>query len=139
MLLYSDQLIRKIFSVSKPGRCPKVSQSSRCERECSTDADCGGDQKCCRSSCGSSCLSPAREYDYPTRRPQTQERHPPGSSEPRIRQPESPQVSGQEGGYVTMSCIVVGTPTPTLVWKKDAKIVNSSSYKILLKSSKIFY
>ncbi|XP_058806520.1 papilin [Phymastichus coffea] len=111
--------------VTKPGRCPVVSNSTRCETECYTDADCTGEQKCCHNGCGASCLSPASEEIYTTPPPyrDNQETLPPGYEPVAIEQPATPNVTAEEGGYVTMHCVVVGTPKPTIMWKKDAKII----------------
>ncbi|XP_031784533.1 papilin isoform X3 [Nasonia vitripennis] len=115
--------------VTKPGKCPVVSNSTRCEIECYTDADCSGEQKCCRSGPCTSCLNPATEEVIatpPPYAPSEQEAIPPGAAPAKIEQPESPNVSAQEGGYVTMRCVVIGTPTPIIVWRKDAKIIGSN-------------
>lgn len=128
LFINNDRRIKNfefILPVTKPGKCPVVSNSTRCETECYTDADCSADQKCCHNGCGASCLNPASEEIITTPPPyhENQETLPPGYEPARIEQPATPNVTAQEGGYVTMQCIVIGFPRPTIMWKKDAKIV----------------
>jgi hypothetical protein len=52
----------------------------------------------------------------------------PGSIPAKIEEPEQPNIVGEEGGYVTMRCIVIGTPQPIAVWRKDAKVVNIHNF-----------
>ncbi|XP_034936854.1 papilin isoform X2 [Chelonus insularis] len=112
-------------TTTKPGQCPQVSNSTRCERECSSDADCPQDWKCCDNGCGTSCLEPALEQPPPV--PVHNITAPPHGAEPAaIQQPEQPHVSGEEGGYVQMKCIATGNPKPVLTWKKDATVINVS-------------
>lgn len=40
-----------------------------------------------------------------------------------IQQPEEPRVSAQEGGYVTLKCVALGTPRPIITWRKDTTLV----------------
>ncbi|XP_014217269.1 papilin isoform X2 [Copidosoma floridanum] len=114
--------------VSKPGRCPEVSNSTRCDQECYSDADCSGEQKCCNSGCGTSCLSPPREEEHapPDSNDYRQETIPAGAVAARIEQPESPNVVAEEGGYVTLHCVVIGNPAPLIVWRKDAKTIGQN-------------
>lgn len=49
---------------------------------------------------------------------------PPHGGEPAmIQQPEEPRVSAQEGGYVTLKCVALGTPKPVITWRKDTTLV----------------
>ncbi|XP_036145237.1 papilin isoform X3 [Monomorium pharaonis] len=122
-------------SIAKPGQCPRVSNSTRCEQECVTDADCTGERKCCNSGCGTSCLEPAPE-ELTTSRPTVT---PPqyGGEPAMIQQPEEPHVSAQEGGYVTLKCIALGTPKPIITWRKDTTLIGPSEKRrrILLDGS----
>ncbi|XP_011062335.1 PREDICTED: papilin [Acromyrmex echinatior] len=123
-------------SIVKPGRCPKVSNSTRCEQECVTDADCPGEWKCCNSGCGTSCLEPASEEVSTTSRPTV---IPPqyGGEPAMIQQPEEPHVSAQEGDYVTLKCVALGTPRPIITWRKDTTLIGPSEKRrrILLDGS----
>lgn len=49
------------LSADKPGVCPVLGNSSRCDRECNSDADCRGDKKCCAAGCGLSCVAPLED------------------------------------------------------------------------------
>lgn len=114
-----------VYSVTKPGRCPTVSYSTRCEKECETDAECPGEHKCCDNGCGTSCLEPASEEPLVTSPPTYNLTAPPYGAEPAaIQQPTEPHVSGEEGGYVSMKCIATGNPTPIITWRKDATVVS---------------
>jgi len=44
-------------SVSHPGTCPTVARGTLgiCMSSCSSDSDCGSDEKCCSNGCGSTC------------------------------------------------------------------------------------
>lgn len=107
----------------KSGRCPSVSNSTRCEQECLTDADCSGDMKCCNNGCGASCLEPAAEEVISTS-PRSFVTVPAVGAEPAsIKQPEEPKVSAQEGSYVTLKCITLGNPRPKVTWRKGTTLV----------------
>ena len=44
----------------KVGVCPKLLRDNSyatCQEDCSSDADCDGEQKCCFNGCGRSCLN----------------------------------------------------------------------------------
>ncbi|KAK2706695.1 hypothetical protein QYM36_014662 [Artemia franciscana] len=125
--------------VDKPGECPTIyGQSSNCERECDTDADCPGDRKCCRTDCGSSCVAPVLTTLAPTTTTttetyfQTEEVGVP----PRIVFAE-PQVSAEEGNYATLKCDARGLPLPTITWRKgDQEIAGDiGKYRILADNS----
>ncbi|XP_019882164.2 papilin isoform X4 [Camponotus floridanus] len=123
-------------SIIKPGRCPIVSNSTRCEQECVTDADCPGEWKCCDSGCGTSCLEPAPEEPLTTTSPTVT---PPqyGGEPAMIQQPDEPHVSAQEGGYITLKCVALGTPRPIITWRKDTTLIGPSETRrrILLDGS----
>lgn len=38
-----------------------MANSSRCDRECESDADCRGDKKCCAAGCGLNCVPPVED------------------------------------------------------------------------------
>ncbi|XP_072747679.1 papilin isoform X3 [Anoplolepis gracilipes] len=123
-------------SIVKPGRCPRVSNSTRCEQECVTDADCSENWKCCDSGCGTSCLEPAPEEPLTTLPPTVT---PPqyGGEPAMIQQPDEPHVSAQEGGYITLKCVALGTPRPIITWRKDTTLIGPSEKRrrILLDGS----
>ncbi|KAG0713546.1 Papilin [Chionoecetes opilio] len=50
---------------NKLGKCPQASdQIYQCDSECSSDASCYGDLKCCYNGCGYSCVKPVpKDYD----------------------------------------------------------------------------
>ncbi|XP_044011690.1 papilin isoform X3 [Aphidius gifuensis] len=114
-------------STMKPGNCPVVSNSTRCEEECRSDADCSEDRKCCNNGCGTSCLEPASTEVPVTYPPVHNDTAPSYGAEPAtIKKPENPLVRGEEGGFVTMLCIVTGNPRPSIIWQKDTELINSA-------------
>lgn len=117
----------------KPGRCPNVSNSTRCEQECLTDADCSGDMKCCNNGCGASCIEPATEEIISTS-PRSFVTPPVVGAEPAsIKQPDEPKVSAQEGSYVTLKCITLGNPRPMITWRKSTTLVRFLDFSKLKK------
>lgn len=48
---------------TKEGVCPKLNrnQYASCTEDCGSDADCGGEQKCCFNGCGRSCLEVVKD------------------------------------------------------------------------------
>lgn len=115
----------------KAGRCPTVSNSTRCERECETDADCTGEWKCCDNGCGTSCLEPALEQPITTPSLRvTPPVTPQYGAEPvRIEQPEESHVSAEEGNYVTLKCVATGYPAPVVTWRKDTTLVSPRTFR----------
>jgi len=51
-----------LYATAKPGRCPwlKPGTIGTCAEECSNDADCRGDLKCCSNGCGHTCRQPGK-------------------------------------------------------------------------------
>ena len=51
-----------VYSTVKPGRCPTISPDTGgiCVENCSSDADCDGDLKCCSNGCGHTCQEPGK-------------------------------------------------------------------------------
>jgi len=65
-----------VLSETKPGECPDV-ESDSCDQQCYSDADCGGDEKCCYNGCGQLCVRPrGSEISVPTQPPEEQKRKP---------------------------------------------------------------
>jgi len=52
----------------KAGKCPKLRSGAigTCANSCNVDTDCGGDQKCCSTGCGSVCRSPDNKSSQPS-------------------------------------------------------------------------
>ncbi|XP_015589222.1 papilin isoform X3 [Cephus cinctus] len=114
-------------STTKPGRCPNVSNSTRCEQECTSDADCAGESKCCNNGCGTSCLEPAPEEPLTTPPPVIAVTLPQYGAEPAyIQQPEESELTAEEGSFVTMKCVAIGNPKPTISWRKDTVVIKDS-------------
>lgn len=115
------------LSVNKPGECPTLGNSSRCDRECYTDADCRGDSKCCTAGCGYVCVLPAETAG--TEAPEVV--HPPvyypGAQAPQLedRPQEEIDVVQPEGDMATLRCFATGYPLPTVTWKRGQVIVSS--------------
>lgn len=107
-----------------------MSNNSRCDVECYTDADCRGDDKCCSNGCGQLCVAPSSAYD-----------HDQGQviSTPRSYYPEQPQQPKQvaleektpeeldvvqpEGHIATLRCFATGYPLPTVSWRRGSIVV----------------
>lgn len=116
------------FSVNKPGKCPtfSIGSSTRCDRECYTDADCRGDSKCCVSGCGQVCVSPSEiavthaPLDNP--RPVVH----PGAQAPALEEiaQEEIDVIQPEGQVATLRCYATGYPLPTVTWSLGAITVS---------------
>ncbi|CAL1675129.1 unnamed protein product [Lasius platythorax] len=123
--------------IVKPGRCSRVSNSTRCEQECVTDADCPGETKCCDNGCGTSCLEPAPEEPLTTTSRPTVTPPQYGGEPAMIKQSDEPRVSAQEGDYVTLKCVALGTPKPIITWRKDTTLIGPSEKRrrILLDGS----
>ncbi|XP_060846635.1 papilin isoform X4 [Rhopalosiphum padi] len=117
--------------VFKPGECPQLAvYQSDCAEQCRTDADCVGDDKCCYNGCGTFCLRPQQSTTTTTASTTTaimQEKESP----PQIVTADS-NVEADEGNYATLRCIVIGNPTPTIVWQKNTTLIDGSGghYKL---------
>ncbi|XP_026818119.1 papilin isoform X3 [Rhopalosiphum maidis] len=117
--------------VFKPGECPQLAvYQSDCAEQCRTDADCVGDDKCCYNGCGTFCLRPQQSTSTTTASTTTaimQEKESP----PQIVTADS-NVEADEGNYATLRCVVIGNPTPTIVWQKNTTLIDGSGghYKL---------
>lgn len=111
---------------NKPGECPSLStNTSRCSRECYTDADCRDENKCCYDGCGFVCVRPTSPQIQvttpgPTRPPA------PGEAPPTLE--EKPQseidVNTPAGGFAVLRCYATGYPPPTITWRRGTVVVS---------------
>ncbi|XP_022174083.1 papilin isoform X3 [Myzus persicae] len=118
--------------VFKPGECPQVAvYQSDCAEQCRTDADCVGDDKCCYNGCGTFCLRPQQSTSTTTTPSSTTVVTQEKESPPQIVTVDS-NVEADEGNFATLRCIVIGTPTPTIVWQKNTTLIDGSGghYKL---------
>nr|CAD7403319.1 unnamed protein product [Timema cristinae] len=131
-LYHNDETSRTEFraicrQVNKPGVCPRLTPiTGNCIEECTTDADCVEDFKCCFNGCGSSCVhSLAPEAQILTTFPSTSQPTEAqtqtlarGEVPPSIVDTE-PVLTAEEGSQATLRCIATGSPTPSISWRKD--------------------
>ncbi|XP_060859868.1 papilin isoform X4 [Metopolophium dirhodum] len=118
--------------VFKPGECPQIAvYQSDCAEQCRTDADCVGDDKCCYNGCGTFCLRPQQSTSTTTTPSTTTAVTQEKESPPQIVTVDS-NVEADEGNFATLRCIVIGTPTPTIVWQKNTTLIDGSGghYKL---------
>ncbi|XP_025408017.1 papilin isoform X2 [Sipha flava] len=117
--------------VFKPGKCPQLaSYQVDCAEQCRTDADCVGDDKCCYNGCGTFCLRP--QLSTPTTMPTTTTTESQEKESPPQVVAADPIVEAEEGNYANLKCVVVGRPTPTIVWQKNTTLIDGSGgrYKL---------
>ncbi|XP_046402802.1 LOW QUALITY PROTEIN: papilin [Ischnura elegans] len=117
---------------SKPGQCPPASaiESTNCQRECLTDADCQGYAKCCYNGCGHVCAAPGSEEPFTTQGPPRRPEVTTSLYEepPRILQSDT-DVAAEEDSYATLKCVAEGRPTPSIIWRKNIDIIDGSDAK----------
>lgn len=126
-----NQFVAVCRDINKPGSCPQLTaNASECIRECYTDADCRGANKCCSDGCGFLCVAPAR----PTQRPRTPAPAVllPGEVQATLepKQPQELDVRTSIGGIAVLRCFAAGNPTPNITWSLRNVMVCISSNPI---------
>jgi len=60
LLLTMQVLYLTAMPGTKPGQCPRVEPETAgvCWEQCSSNADCSDDLKCCSNGCGHVCMTP---------------------------------------------------------------------------------
>ncbi|XP_017001607.2 papilin isoform X1 [Drosophila takahashii] len=122
--------------INKPGECPALSaNASGCARECYSDADCLGENKCCNDGCGHLCVHPAR----PTQPPRTQA---PVVSYPgdvtaalEPKEPHELDVQTSIGGIAVLRCFATGNPAPNITWSLKNLVINTNKGRYVLTSN----
>ncbi|KQS52137.1 papilin isoform X5 [Drosophila erecta] len=119
--------------IYKPGECPALSaNASECARECYTDADCRGDNKCCSDGCGQLCVHPAR----PTQPPRTQAPvvSYPGDVITALEPKEAQELDVQAsiGGIAVLRCFATGNPAPNITWSHKNLVINTNKGRYVL-------
>ncbi|KAK4313128.1 hypothetical protein Pmani_015500 [Petrolisthes manimaculis] len=115
--------------INKPGRCPKTSgQTYDCEDECSNDAECYDNNKCCYDGCGYSCLAPQREeaeagYTNPPLVTTPEQ----GPTQPARIVEFNDNVSSEENDVVELKCVARGQPQPTITWYRGEYQIDTES------------
>nr|XP_045610870.1 papilin-like [Procambarus clarkii] len=113
--------------VNKPGECPKTSgRTYQCENGCENDASCYGDQKCCYTGCGYTCVAPVQDDQQPAYSPPPVFTTIPAvtGQAPRIVQFDT-KVSSEENDVVVLKCVAEGSPTPTIIWYRGSYATDS--------------
>ncbi|GAB6024702.1 hypothetical protein CHUAL_009835 [Chamberlinius hualienensis] len=136
----------------RDGACPHVPVNStgRCNDECSSDADCYGETKCCFNGCGFSCIEAlaATAPEVPTPSPPSavvidepkhKEEQPSVAYAPHILDSE-PEIVTSSGSLATLPCSVSGEPQPSVEWRKATGesldlLADSSRYRRLVDGS----
>jgi hypothetical protein len=120
MFLKNVVKILKNQSALKSGSCPRLAnQIGICEQECSSDADCSADLKCCSNGCGSVCVKPDLVAPPP---PPTAQQY--QGTPPRITS-TTDEVSVEEGSLATLECACRGDPRPNVHWTFQGERVST--------------
>nr|XP_049463319.1 papilin isoform X5 [Anopheles coluzzii] len=116
----------------KPGDCPVLANATHCSRDCNTDADCRGNNKCCQAGCALICISPVdrASVDRPTGGQ-------PGIPGPTVLE-EVPQeeldIKSEEGGIALLRCFATGFPPPSIRWRKGEIMLNTNQGRYVITS-----
>ncbi|XP_070137591.1 papilin isoform X5 [Drosophila bipectinata] len=130
------QFIPVCRDVNKPGSCPALAANvSNCNRECYTDADCRGDNKCCSDDCGQICVRPARS-DLPSST-QAPVLVYPGDRRVALepKRPEELDVQTSIGGIAVLRCFATGNPAPNVTWSLKNVVIDTNQGRYVLTSS----
>ncbi|XP_041765619.1 papilin isoform X3 [Anopheles merus] len=117
----------------KPGDCPVLANATHCSRDCNTDADCRGNNKCCQAGCALICISPVdrASVDRPTGGQ-------PGIPGPTVLE-EVPQeeldIKSEEGGIALLRCFATGFPPPSIRWRKGEIMLNTNQGRYVITSN----
>lgn len=124
----SGQFVPVCRPTNKPGICPQLTANDGvCGRECYTDADCRGDNKCCSNGCGFVCVRPSS----PTIRT-TAPTTPapvvvyPGEVQVTLVPKQKPELDVQTpmGGIAVLRCFATGNPAPNVTWSRSNVVVS---------------
>ncbi|XP_044574257.1 papilin isoform X6 [Drosophila ananassae] len=130
------QFIPVCRDVNKPGNCPALAANvSNCNRECYTDADCRGENKCCSDGCGQICVLPARpELPSSTQAPVVVY---PGDRRVALepKRPEELDVQTSIGGIAVLRCFATGNPAPNVTWSLKNVVIDTNQGRYVLTSS----
>lgn len=123
------QFVTICRQINKPGECPVLTNtSSRCDRECYTDADCRDPYKCCTDGCRHVCVRPVEKQAPVTTTPRAQIIYPGDRAAGLEEKPQHEvDVDTPAGSYATLRCYATGNPPPSITWERGGIIVNIRS------------
>ncbi|KAJ8724109.1 hypothetical protein PYW07_008089 [Mythimna separata] len=104
------QFTTECRTIVKAGACPMDETTTNevtCRMVCRDDADCRGEDKCCRRGCSDVCLAPVQ---------QTSPRPNPVKQPVRIRGDQNAAVIGELGQPLPVHCLADGNPPPAVFW-----------------------
>ncbi|GAV00689.1 hypothetical protein RvY_11503-2 [Ramazzottius varieornatus] len=113
--------------LERPGTCPSLEDipPGSCTRQCGTDNDCRGSQKCCSNGCGSECMTPSELVEQPltsaVQPPPPPFREPPVGNGPYAAYitPGPRDLRGEPGQTLTLPCQAHGEPEPQVFWQHN--------------------
>ncbi|KAJ8724111.1 hypothetical protein PYW07_008091 [Mythimna separata] len=104
------QFTTECRTIVKAGACPMDETTTNevtCRMVCRDDADCRGEDKCCRRGCSDVCLAPVQ---------QTSPRPNPVKKPVRIHGDQNAAVIGELGQPLPVHCLADGNPPPAVFW-----------------------